>query len=195
VEKVEELSGLIKRQNRHLTDLIDRILDINIWERDQVRLRLEETEVDPWIGDLAEAFRLKHPAVELHLQNPETGGSVAMDEVHMSTAMNNLLNNAVKYGSDPCKITLDLHTRGSWLEICVEDNGPGIRREELRHVFEKFYRGRESKQRVIRGLGLGLYYVKQIAEAHGGSISARSEPGKGATFCVKIPRTNGHFTG
>ena len=77
----------------------------------------------------------------------------------------------------------------------VSDNGPGIRKEELKHLFEKFYRGTESKQRVIRGLGLGLYYVKQIVEAHQGTVSVRSTLGKGSTFTIKIPVNHGLTAG
>ena len=73
--------------------------------------------------------------------------------------------------------------------------GPGIRKEDLRHIFEKFFRGEESKERVIKGLGLGLYYVKQIVEAHGGTITVQSYPKKGAKFTIQIPTENGLTTG
>lgn len=186
-EQVEELSAIIKKQNRHLTELIDRILDINIWERDQVKLRKELCRPDTWISGLTDAFRVKHPEVELRLMNNLDCSPVLLDEVHLSTAINNLLTNAVKYGNKPCVIELDAECSEGILTISVSDNGPGIRKEELKHVFEKFFRGHESKKRVIKGLGLGLYYVKQITEAHSGSIQARSTPGKGTTFTIQIP--------
>lgn len=128
------------------------------------------------------SFALEHP---LH----------RFDEVHMATVLNNLFSNAVRYGNHPCRIRLDAEDSDGSLRIAVADNGPGIRKEELKHIFEKFYRGAESKQRVIRGLGLGLYYVKQIVEAHGGTITVRSNPGKGTTFIIQIPIDNGPATG
>ncbi len=187
--KVAELSGLIKKQNRHLSDLIDRILDINIWERDQVRLRPEHVSVDDWIRDLVKVFRINQGEAcdSIELSTDLSRDSYLLDEVHMSTVMNNLLSNAVKYGSNPCRIRIEVRDSPEELFLQVSDNGPGIRKEELRHLFEKFYRGAESKQRVIRGLGLGLYYVKQIVEAHQGSVSVQSTPGKGSTFTIKIP--------
>ena len=192
-----ELSALIKKQNRHLSELIDRILDINIWERDQVRLRPEAVQVEEWIKDLVKVFRINQgescEAIELTTDLIKT--SHMLDEVHMSTVMNNLLSNAVKYGSEPCRIRVDILESPGELKMEVTDNGPGIRKEELRHLFEKFYRGSEAKQRVIRGLGLGLYYVKQIVEAHEGTVSVRSSPGKGSTFTIKIPVTNGSTAG
>ena len=70
-----------------------------------------------------------------------------------------------------------------------------IRKEDLRHIFEKFFRGEESKERVIKGLGLGLYYVKQIVEAHGGTITVQSVLKKGTKFIIKIPIENGLIAG
>ena len=70
-----------------------------------------------------------------------------------------------------------------------------FRKEDLRHIFEKFFRGEESKERVIKGLGLGLYYVKQIVEAHGGTITVQSVLKKGTKFTIQIPIENGHTAG
>ena len=194
--RVEELSGLIKRQNKHLSELIDRILDINIWEKDQVRIKRQPVRLEPWLFSLADAFRLErsNAQVELgvHINFPQE--EVSLDEVHMSTAINNLLSNSVKYGNTPCRITLSADMHDGCLQLAVSDNGPGIPKEDMKHVFEKFYRGRESKERVIRGLGLGLYYVKQIVEAHGGTITVRSVPGTGTEFIINIPCKNGNIT-
>ncbi len=176
-ERVEELSGLIKRQNRHLSELIDRILDINIWEKDQVRLKPEHIQLEDWTRQLVKGFQLEQgtdsPEIQMDFQlNQKT---YLLDEIHMSTVLNNLFSNAVRYGADPCRIALGLKDRDGSLWITVSDNGPGIKEEDQKHLFEKFYRGEEARQRVIRGLGLGLYYVKQIVEAHGGTIKVQSK--------------------
>jgi len=196
-EKVTELSAIIKRQNRHLSELIDRILDINIWERDQVRLRPEHVAVDVWISELVKVFKINQgeacSSIDLEMDLHHT--THLLDEVHMSTVVNNILSNAVKYGLKPCQIWIKIKDTQDELQIEIRDNGPGIRKEELRHLFEKFYRGEESKQRVIRGLGLGLYYVKQIVEAHYGSVSVSSTPGIGSTFLIKLPIENGLIAG
>ena len=196
-DKVEELSGLIKRQNRHLSELIDRILDINIWEKDQVKLKPEHVPLELWIREVVNAFQLKtdkdSPEIRLNVNlNHETQ---LLDEVHMSTMVNNLLTNAVKYGNEPCKIEMEVYDLNEALILEVKDNGPGIRKEDLRHIFEKFFRGEESKERVIKGLGLGLYYVKQIVEAHGGTITVHSSLKKGTKFTIQIPTENGLTAG
>jgi signal transduction histidine kinase len=192
-KKVAELSVLIKRQNRHLSELIDRILDINIWEKDQVKLKPEQVVIEVWIRQVVDAFVLEQeklsPVIDLKVELKDR--TILFDQVHMSTVINNLLSNAVKYGNRPCEISLKVKDQEGFLHIAVADNGPGIRKEEQRHIFEKFYRGEESRQRVIKGLGLGLYYVKQIVEAHKGTINVRSTPGKVTIFNIKIPKENG----
>jgi len=194
--RVEELSGLIKRQNKHLSELIDRILDINIWEKDQVKLKPAPIQLDDWTHQLVNGFLLEQgdAAPEINLKIRLDHDTHLLDEVHMATVLNNLFTNAIRYGSNPCRIDLEIKDSDHCLWIAVSDNGPGIKKEDMKHLFEKFFRGEEAKQRVIKGLGLGLYYVKQIVEAHGGTITVQSKPGKGTTFHIKIPTDDGPVT-
>ncbi|MDF1573875.1 MAG: HAMP domain-containing sensor histidine kinase [Bacteroidales bacterium] len=188
-ERVEELSGLIKRQNRHLSDLIDRILDIHIWEKDQVRLKPQHIQLENWTRQLVAGFQLEHEKAspEICLDFRLNQSNYLMDGVHMSTVLNNLFSNAVRYGKHPCRIEVLMKDMDHCLWIRVSDNGPGIKKEDQKHLFEKFFRGEEARQRVVRGLGLGLYYVKQIVEAHGGTITVQSKTGEGTSFHIKIP--------
>ena len=195
-KRVEELSGVIKRQNKHLSELIDRILDINIWEKDQVKLKPEHLDFDVWIRQLVSGFLLEQgeSAPEITLNMRLSHSTFLLDEVHMATVFNNLFSNAIRYGNRPCKIILKAKDDDHCLWISVSDNGPGIKKEDMKHLFEKFFRGEEARQRVIKGLGLGLYYVKQIVEAHRGTITVQSKPGMGAAFEIKIPIDDGPFT-
>jgi signal transduction histidine kinase len=195
-QRVEELSGMIKKQNKHLSELIDRILDINIWEKDQVKLKPEHLMLENWTRELVKGFLLEqgNKAPEISLDFQLSDEAHLLDEVHMATVLNNLFSNAVRYGNTPCTINLRLRDRDHCLWINVADNGPGIKKEDLKHLFDKFYRGAEAKERVIKGLGLGLYYVKQIVEAHGGTITVQSKPGEGTDFQIKIPREDGPLT-
>jgi two-component system, OmpR family, phosphate regulon sensor histidine kinase PhoR len=194
--RVEELSAMIKHQNRHLSELIDRILDINIWEKDQVKLKPNHLMLENWARQLVKEFTVEqnHGAAEINLDIQLKQDKYLMDEVHMATVLNNLLANAVRYGNHPCRIDLQIMEQEQCLQFLISDNGPGIRKEDLKHLFEKFYRGTEAKQRVVRGLGLGLYYVKQIVEAHGGSIAVQSRPGEGTSFLIKLPVNDGLAT-
>ena len=193
-EKIAEISTMIHRQNRHLTRLIDRILDISVWEKDQVKLEKKPVKMKEWIIDTADCFKTDKPFT-IHV---DTGSldqeEVMLDEIHFTTVLNNLLSNALKYGGNPPEATISVACNEQ-LILEVRDNGPGISREDQRHIFEKFYRSQKAKKDAIKGLGLGLYYVKQIVEAHGGSVEVCSQAGKGTTFTIQIPVTNERIIG
>ncbi|MBN1132506.1 MAG: HAMP domain-containing histidine kinase [Bacteroidales bacterium] len=195
-ERIKELSALIKKQNKHLSDLIDRILDIAIWEKDQVKLQKKKVALEPFIREIIEAFRLEYgeDKSDIQLQIHPGNKTVFIDDIHMTTVINNLLLNSLKYAVKKPEIVIDVRSNGELL-ISVSDNGPGIPKEEQKNVFQKFYRGNDSKRRAIKGLGLGLYYVNQIVKAHNGDITLESEPGKGVTFIIKIPLDHEHITG
>jgi signal transduction histidine kinase len=110
----------------------------------------------------------------------------------LRSALRNLISNAVKYGGDERWLKISVHSGVGSREpgvvtISVEDRGLGIDPEDRKHIFEPFYRGREAISRQISGSGLGLNLVQRIAEAHGGSVSVVSEPGKGSTFSLTLP--------
>lgn len=187
-DRIVEISGIIKKQNKHLSRLIDRILDISIWEKDQIRVERKVIHIEQFFEEIIEDFRNTHVDVPLNavIKLSESEQGFMIDEVHMTTVINNLLSNAMKYGGDPAEIGIMVHCNQQ-LSIKVNDNGRGIPPEEQKHIFEKFFRGNDSKKKAIRGLGLGLYYVKQIVEAHRGEIRLESSTDKGSTFTIEIP--------
>jgi two-component system phosphate regulon sensor histidine kinase PhoR len=99
----------------------------------------------------------------------------------------NLFSNAVKYNDKTPEIKVVVSQKANFLNVAVSDNGIGISRENQKMVFEKFYRCENSLAQKTKGLGLGLYFVKKIVEAHGGTIALESCPGKGSTFFISIP--------
>jgi signal transduction histidine kinase len=109
------------------------------------------------------------------------------DEDLLIQLMLNLLNNAVKYTDDGGEVIMEWQARDGLAELMVRDTGPGIPPEHLPHVFERFYRVDSARSRAEGGAGLGLSICRWIAEAHGGSISVESAPGRGSTFTVRIP--------
>ena len=119
---------------------------------------------------------------------------IKMDEIHMTTVFNNLLSNAVKYCSVDPVIHIEVSVNHN-LTIRFKDNGIGIGREDQKHIFDKFFRIGKEDFKTVRGLGLGLYYVRQIINAHGGEILLHSNPGKGSTFTIHIPFNNEYSAG
>ena len=115
------------------------------------------------------------------------GAEIDLDVVYFTTLINNLLSNAVKYSDKDPVIDIEGFTQDNNVCIKVADNGIGINRIDQKHVFDKFYRASTGNIHKFKGLGLGLYYVKKIAEAHGGDVTVSSRPGKGSTFIVTLP--------
>ncbi len=195
-KKVLQVSGIIKKQNRHLTQLIDRILEISIWEKEQVRLKRKPVHIYEFIEEKVRNFKIEKQNRNLDIETSYDldRDYIDLDEVHMTTVFNNLLSNAVKYCSrDPViRITVSVNHK---LSIRIRDNGIGIGREDQKHVFDKFFRTGNKEFRTVKGLGLGLYYVKQIITAHGGEIQLQSSPGKGTAFTINIPIENEYPAG
>ena len=112
---------------------------------------------------------------------------IMADEFHIKNLLATVIDNAVKYSSDPI-VDIRVADESGNVTIEIEDNGSGIAKEHLSHVFEKFYRVPTGDIHTVRGYGLGLYYAKQVAELHKGTISMNSRVGKGTTVTIKLPR-------
>ena len=115
------------------------------------------------------------------------GAKADLDVVYFTTLINNLLSNAVKYSEKDPVIDIEGFTEDNKVCIKIADNGIGISKTDQKHIFDKFYRASTGNIHKYKGLGLGLYYVKKIAEAHGGDVTVSSKPGKGSIFTVTIP--------
>jgi signal transduction histidine kinase len=195
-KRVMQISEMIKKQNKHLTALIDRILEISIWEKDQVKLRKKTVHIYEFVEDRIKLFRIENTGKDIQINTAYKLDKdyVSLDEVHMTTVLNNLLSNAVKYCETTPEINIEVIVNMK-LKIRIQDNGIGIRKEDQRHIFDKFYRAGHGDFRIVKGLGLGLYYVKQIVTAHDGEILLHSILGKGSTFTIEMPLNNEHPAG
>jgi len=169
--------------------MIDRILDISIWEKDQVKIDRQPTPIRQFILDILQAFNSAHPELSMDIRMKEIlpGLKMELDQVHMTTVLNNLLSNVVRYGGSPPHARIDVSASDQGITIHVADNGAGISEEERRQVFDKFFRGKDARKNAVKGLGLGLFYVKQIIEAHGGTVTLDGNSRKGAVFIIQIP--------
>ena len=114
---------------------------------------------------------------------------IMADEFHIKNLLATVIDNAVKYSTDPM-VDIRVSDESGNVTIEIEDNGSGIAKEHLSHVFEKFYRVPTGDIHTVRGYGLGLYYAKQVAELHKGTISMNSRVGKGTTVIIKLPRND-----
>ena len=113
---------------------------------------------------------------------------VEANEIRLKQVVVNLLDNAIKYTPEGGKITVRVTGEPSWAVLEVRDNGIGISKEALPHVFERFYRSEQIQARKARGTGLGLSMVQSIVDAHAGKVEVESRENEGATFRVHLPR-------
>jgi len=112
--------------------------------------------------------------------------TIAADPASLSEVLGNLIDNAIKYSNEGGAINVTAEVKGDFVEIDVEDHGIGMPGNVVGNLFQKFYRSHRSRE-TVAGTGIGLYISKAIVESHGGSISVRSEEGKGSTFSAFIP--------
>ena len=185
-EKIKELSVIIKRQNIHLTQIIDKILDISMWEKQKIKLDLESIDFVQFLKEKIESFRLVHKDVEIKTFIPHAEFYIDADAFQLSIALNNLLDNAYKYKREKLKLIIDLIINPDELILKVIDNGIGISQQDQKQIFNKFYRVDKATIHNTKGLGLGLFYVQNIIEAHHGEISIESELKKGTTFFIRL---------
>jgi signal transduction histidine kinase len=186
--KILETAKLIGKQSVHLNQLINMILEISMWERTQFQLDKKKVKIEDFMNNVVESFKSgggngASITQTYNLKDLE----VEIDTVYFTTLINNLLSNAVKYSDKDPVIEIEGLTENNAVSIKVGDNGIGISKNDQKHVFDKFYRASTGNIHKYKGLGLGLYYVKKIAEAHGGDVTVSSKPGKGSIFTVTIP--------
>ena len=187
-EKILETAKLIGKQSVHLNQLINMILEISMWERTQFQLDKKKVKIEEVMNDIVNSFKTGcNNCAALSEKYNLKGVSVDLDVVYFTTLINNLLSNAVKYSDKEPVINVEGFTEDNKVCIKVSDNGIGISKADQKHVFDKFYRASSGNIHKYKGLGLGLYYVKKIAEAHGGDVTVNSKPGKGSIFTVTLP--------
>ena len=193
VSKMGYFTEIIKEENQRMNRQVETILKSALLDRQEIQLNLKPLNAHQIIKDVADNFMLrlqeKQGSLELNL---EAGNDIIeADEVHFSNLVNNLMDNAVKYGKEavPPKILLSTSSTNKRFILRIEDNGIGMNRETLKRIFEKFYRAHTGNLHNVKGFGLGLSYVKDIVEAHDGSIKAESTLGKGSCFTIELPLT------
>jgi PAS domain S-box-containing protein len=191
--RVQRAADIIERQVRHMTELVDDLLDVSRVTRGLVELEREPVDLKAVIGHALEQARPLIEARGHQLTTRMAPGEVHVlgDRTRLVQVVSNLLNNAAKYSPANGSLTVSMTASaddGGQVEISVADAGIGIEAQLLPHVFELFTQGARTPDRAQGGLGLGLALVKSLVELHGGRVSARSGGmGLGSTFTVCLP--------
>jgi signal transduction histidine kinase len=174
----------VNRQNTRLQNIIDQVMS-NSLGFEEIELQKEKVNMNNLSQTIVADFNLAYPQVKIFCNFRSTEKIVLLDKFHLTTAINNVLENAVKYGCQ--NITIETSIKNDLFSISIQDDGIGVSKTKQPLLFEKFYRVEQGNLHNTKGLGLGLYYVDQIIKAHQGTIKVISELGKGASFIITIP--------
>lgn len=180
-ENFNAIVNTISRQNNRLQNLIDQVM-VNSLAENEIELQKEKIETEDFLLAIVNDFKITYPKINIKTDFQTSKTNLILDKFHLTTAILNVLENAVKYDSHNIKIKTK--TTQSQFCISIEDDGIGISKTKQALLFEKFYRVEQGNLHNAKGLGLGLYYVDQIIKAHQGTIAVMSDLGKGAEFTI-----------
>lgn len=187
----KHLSGVIGDESKRLRFLVEKVLQMSMFDRKKAVFKKKELDLNEMVESIANSFtlRVEHTGGKIYTETAAVDSTIYVDEVHFQNVINNLLDNAVKYRKPDKPINIYLRTwnTDSHLYLSVEDTGLGLKKENLKKIFDKFYRVHTGNVHDVKGFGLGLAYVKKIVMLHSGDISVESEYGKGTKFTIKLP--------
>ena len=183
------LHGRMTVRTKDLLRLIENLLNLSKLESGTVVFNLERTNGHEMISDILEVARPQAEAKQINVEFEPCGEEwwFNVDYDHMRTAIMNIVSNAIKYTPDGGTAHIGTEVSGGFVNLIFQDSGIGISKEDLPHIFDRFYRVKGKATRHITGSGLGLSLVKEVVEAHQGYIDVRSDPAGGTTFTLSFP--------
>lgn len=191
-EKIIQFTKIIKDESERLASFVDRILQMSVYEKGNIKLKFVDVSVNSLINleydKLKKVYNEKNLKIEYNLNAKED--VIKGDEVHISNVINNLVENAIKYTKEIPRIIISTSNNGGKIRVSVRDFGIGISKKYHGKVFDELFRVPQGNLHDFKGFGLGLAYVKKIIEKHNGTIELESEHGKGSNFIIEIPLKN-----
>ena len=188
---MQHLGGVINDESKRLRFLVEKVLQMSMFDRQKTVFKKKELDLNEVVEQIANSFtlRVEHTGGKIYTDIGAVDSKIYVDEVHFQNVINNLLDNAVKYRKPdkPIDIYLKTWNEGDKLYLSVRDTGLGIKKENLKKIFDKFYRVHTGNRHDAKGFGLGLAYVKTIVDQHDGEIHVDSDYGKGTTFTITLP--------
>jgi two-component system phosphate regulon sensor histidine kinase PhoR len=191
----QHISGVINDETKRLRFQVEKVLQMSMFDKQRSStLKMKEIDINEMITGVINTFDLKVKRYNGEIQSTleATNPFVFADEMHITNVIFNLMDNAVKYRKPEENLLLTLSTwnEAGKLMIAIQDNGIGIKKEDIKKIFHRFYRVHTGNLHDVKGFGLGLAYVKKIVTDHKGTIRAESDAGKGTKFIIALPTLN-----
>ncbi len=190
-QMMKHLGGVINDESKRLRFLVEKVLQMSMFDKKKAVFKKKEIDANELVENIAHSFtlRVEHTGGKIYTDIEAVDSTIYVDEVHFQNAIFNLMDNAVKYRNPdkPLDIYMKTWNDGGRLMLSIRDTGMGIKKENLKKIFEKFYRVHTGNLHDAKGFGLGLAYVKKIIDLHKGEIKVESSYGKGTTFTVSLP--------
>jgi len=177
-----------KNEIERLNLLVDKVMNLAIYDEGISKINKEEINIDDAIRDLISLHQLANAkTITIQYQNTSNQSHLIADKFQFQHAINNILDNAIKYSTNNTSIKITVEKNRNYLVIKLKDNGIGIAEKETLMVFDKFYRVSTGNNHPVKGHGLGLNYVKQIMQQHTGWYKIESKLGIGTTLILGWP--------
>jgi two-component system phosphate regulon sensor histidine kinase PhoR len=188
-EKFNYYTGILKEENIKMNQQVEKVLQIAMMEKSKMEFTATELDVHQLLKQAVKNFELifAENGVSLTGELKADRYKVLADAFHLLHVFNNVIDNAIKYRSETCTLTIRTQTKANQLVISFIDNGPGMTDEIKKNAFEKFYRGQKGNLHEVKGFGLGLSYAKSIVELSKGSIQLISSPKQGTEVVISLP--------
>ena len=189
---LQHLSEVITEESKRLRVQVEKVLQMSVFDNTGSALKFTEVDANNIIANVVNTFKIKVEKYggSLTTMLEADNAEIRVDEMQFTNVIFNLLDNAVKYMDEEREPQLEISTKDiseTQLEIRIKDNGIGIKKDDLKRIFDKFFRVSTGNLHDVKGFGLGLAYVKKMITLFGGTISAESEFGKGSTFVITLP--------
>ena len=188
---MSHLGGVINDEAKRLRFLVEKVLQMSMFERKKAIFKMKQLDLNEMVESVANTFtlRVEHTGGKIYTEIEAVNSTIYVDEMHFQNVIFNLMDNAVKYRKpdQPINIYIRTWNDDTSLYLSIRDTGVGIKKDNLKKVFEKFYRVHTGNVHDVKGFGLGLAYVKKIIDLHKGDITVESEYGKGTKFTIKLP--------
>lgn len=194
-KNISHLAKVIHDESKKLSSQVEKVLQLAIFEKKLLELKIRETDVHELIENVVQSFdiQIKHRKGKINLQLGAKEHVIPVDSVHFSNLLTNLLDNALKYCERTPEILIRTSNNHEYFVMEVIDNGIGISKQDLKKIFDKFYRVPTGNIHNVKGFGVGLSYVKKIVEEHNGRVEVESKLYEGSNFKIYLPIKNNNY--